>query len=437
MHTLSRLLQRLPLLRHRYLASCMLILFLPMSVHVGGLMLNLESTPRYVENRVLASRPIMPQDAKAWLAFPAQMDAYVNDHFGLRQSLIAWHNQARYLLLNEAASPQLSVGKNGFLFFNAHEAAHPRRMSDFLCGQFLRQTGGQAIVEELAQEVHATMQQAMRQHARTSLAFVPTKPVLYPENLPAWMQEECAKGTPTLPAFLRQLAKLDQINLMEAQPVNQAVSYPLAAMQAQKEVQLLYPKPNFHWHGKGAQVFAQSIAEQDWHLTAKRSFQFVPETLASDMQSFMPGIALNIDILTPDYAAAGVEVCLGGSCFPESRTAAKLGDVSRYRAQKSSTDNTEPTKKLLIISDSFGQGGAGYFSAYFDEVWHVSINNTGALNAAERAELQGDLSRYAPDRVLYLFHDYSLVCFSNRLGFCPVPLRPILGQLQPNETRKE
>lgn len=436
MRYISKLLQGLPLLRYGYLALCMLILFIPMSVHVAEQVLNLESTPRYAENRVLASRPPMPQDAKAWLAFPAQMDAYVNDHFGLRQSLIAWHNQVRYVLLNEAASPQLSVGKDGVLFFNSHEAAHPRRMSDFLCGQFLRQVGGQAIIEELAQEVHATMQQAMHQYARTSLAFVPTKPILYPENLPAWMQQECAKGTPALPAFLQQLTKLDQANLAEAQLVSQAVAYPLAAMQAQKATQLLYPKPNFHWHGKGAQIFAQTIAEQEWHLTAQRSFQFVPENLASDMQSFMPGIALNIDILTPDYAAAGVEACLGGSCFPESRMAAKLGDVSRYRVRKASDENTAAPKKLLIISDSFGQGGAGYFSAYFDEVWHVSINNTGALNAAERAELQRDLSHFAPDRVLYLFHDYSLVCFSNRLGFCPVPLRPILGQLQPDHSVK-
>ena len=204
MHYFSKLLQGLPLLRHGFLALCMLILFIPMSVHVAEQVLNLESSPRYAENRVLASRPPMPQDAKAWLAFPAQMDAYVNDHFGLRQSLIAWHNQARYVLLNEAASPQLSVGKDGFLFFNSHEAAHPRRMSDFLCGQFLRQAGGQAILEELAQEVHATMQQALRLHPHTSLAFVPTKPILYPENLPAWMQQECAKGTPALPAFLQQ-----------------------------------------------------------------------------------------------------------------------------------------------------------------------------------------------------------------------------------------
>lgn len=433
MHTLSRLLHRFPLLRHGYLALCLLILFLPMSVHVGGLMLNLESPPRYVENRVLASRPSLPQDANAWLVFPMQMESYVNDHFGLRQSLIAWHNQARYLLLNEAASAQLSVGKNGFLFFNAHEAAHPRRMSDFLCGQFLRQVGGQAIVEELAQEVRATMQEAMRQHARTSLAFVPTKPVLYPENLPTWMREECERGTPSLPAFLQQLERFDRANLSAEKIVRQAVSYPLAAMQAQKATQLLYPKPNFHWHGKGAQIFAQTIAEQDWNLKAKRSFQFVPETVASDMQSFMPGIALNIDIFTPDYAAAGVEACLGGHCFPDSPAAVKLGDVSRYRAQKPSTDNTESTNKLLIISDSFGQGGAGYFSAYFDEVWHVSINNTGALNSTERAQLQADLTRFAPDRVLYLFHDYSLVCFSSQLGFCPVPLRPILGQLQPDK----
>lgn len=437
MHYFSKLLQGLPLLRHGFLVLCLLILLLPMSVHVSGLMWDRESVPRYAENRVIAGRPSMPRDAQSWLAFPAQMDAYVNDHFGLRQSLIAWHNQARYVLLNEAASPQLSVGKDGFLFFNSHEAAHPRRMSDFLCGQFLRQTGGQAIIEELAQEVHATMQQALRLHPNTSLAFVPTKPILYPENLPTWMQQECAKGTPALPAFLQQLVKLDQANLAQAQSVSQAVAYPLAAMQAQKATQLVYPKPNFHWHGKGAQIFAQTIAEQEWHLSAQRSFQFVPESLASDMQSFMPGIDLNIDILTPDYAAAGVEACLGGSCFPELRTATKLGDVSRYRVRKTSGENTAAPKKLLIISDSFGQGGAGYFSAYFDEVWHVSINNTGALNANERAELQGDLSRFAPDRVLYLFHDYSLVCFSHRLGFCPVPLRPILGQLQPDEIREK
>ncbi len=434
MHYLSQLVQRLPLLRHAYLALCLLILFIPMGVHVGMQVLGLNSTPQYAENRVLASRPALPQDASAWLAFPAQMDAYVNDHFGLRQSLIAWHNQARYYLLNEAASPQLSVGKDGFLFFNSHEAAHPRRMSDFLCGQFLRQTGGQTVLQDLAQEVRATMQQAMRQHERTSLVFVPTKPILYPEYLPTWMQQECEKGTPALPALVQQLATQDQLSSTNETKLSEAGFYPLAAMQAQKANQLLYPKPNFHWHGKGAQIVAQTIAEQEWHLKPKRSLTFVPEKVASDMQSFMPGIALNIDILTPDYAAAGVNVCLGGSCFPESRGAAKLGDVSRYRAGSASGAPAANSSKLLIISDSFGQGGAGYFSAYFDEVWHLSINNTGALNTAERAELQRDLSHYAPDRVLYLFHDYSLVCFSSRLGFCPVPLRPILGQLQPDQT---
>lgn len=434
MHYLTQLSQRLPLLRHGFLAACLLLLLLPMSVHVGGLLLHRESAPRYAENRVLAARPSLPQEAKAWLVFPAQMEAYVNDHFGLRQNLIAWHNQLRYAILNEAASPQLSVGKDGFLFFNSHEAKHPRRMSDFLCGQFLRQTGGQAVLHELAQEVRSTMQQALRQTPFTSLVFVPTKPILYPENLPTWMREECSQGQPTLPALLQQVAQLDQADAEEGSAVSQSVFYPLAAMQAQKATQLLYPKPNFHWHGQGAQVVAQNIAEQEWHLTAQRRLQFMSETVPSDMQSFMPGIALNIDILTPDYAASGVDACLGGACFPESASAAKLGDVSRYRARKTNGETATPLKKLLIISDSFGQGGAGYFSAYFDEVWHVSINNTGALNSAERAQLQADLSRFAPDRVLFLFHDYSLVCFSSRLGFCPVPLRPILAQLQPSRS---
>lgn len=424
MRFLSTLFARIGLVRlHGFLCLWFVILLLPAVTQI----LQIDRSDPALENRELAASPQRPNNLAAMLVWSNQMDAYLNDHFGLRQSMIAWNNRLRYYGLGETASSQLVVGSDQTLFFTSHDAAHPQRMRQFLCGKDVAPTA----VQELAISVASFMQglapvsESIREGATeqipVALAFVPTKPILYAELLPAWMQAECANQVETMPAILQKIAQTDPV-------VSTLIYYPLVAMQKQKASTQLYPKVNFHWHGRGAQFFAQELAEQQWHMPAARNLHFQSEIVSSDLQRFMPGVPLTAQIESPDYAASKITACVGPACFPELHSAGKLGDVSRYRWQPTTSTSG---KKLLIISDSFGNGGAGYFSPYFSEVWHISINNSGQLSEQELETLRADFSNFAPQQVLYLFHDYSVSCFSRTLNYCPIDLHKVLAQLHP------
>jgi hypothetical protein len=419
------------LLTHMAQRGFLLIWFILLTVPMWMHMIRSDAQDVIQENRQLATLPSSIKDLNSAMRWAPQMDAYLKDHFGMRQTLIAWNNQIRYFGFGESASPQLTVGKEHMLFFNSHEAAHPNRMLNFLCGNDVSSD----VVNDLATRVSDFLLRARQLHPNTTIGFVPTKPVLYTEYLPDWMRTKCQPVQHILPAFLNTIAKLN-LEEVKRTDLSGSIYYPWAAMQTRKSSLMLYPKEDFHWHGSGAQVFAQDLAESQWHLPALRQFKFYRETVTSDMQRFMPGVTLRPIIESPDYASAQIEACLGSHCFPEVASADKLSDVSRYRldSQKLSAKvvNQAAGKKLLIISDSFGVGVAGYFSAYFDEVWHISINNSGQLSSQEQVDLQASLGNYAPDNVLYLLHDYSLVCFSSKLNYCPVDLFKVLGAIHPS-----
>lgn len=406
--------------RRAVLASGFLILwFVILLLPAAWQGLRLERVDAQIENRQLAEFPSFPHTWAATIHWPSQMDAYLNDHFGWRQTLIAWNNRLRYYGLGETASPQLTLGKHQTLFFTSHDAAHPQRMRQFLCGKGVTP----ATVQDISMRITGLIDGVNRvaDPLPTTLAFVPTKPILYAELLPAWMQAECVGETPTIPAILQQSGK-------DHPSVATALYYPLAKMLALKYSQQLYPKLNFHWHGRGAQVFAQDLAEHQWQLPPQRYLQFQRETITSDLQRFMPGVELTEQVENPDYLSSQIDACLGPSCFTELRSAAKLTDVSRYRWKNA---GAAAGKKMLLISDSFGNGIAGYFSPYFSEVWHVSINNSGQLSEQELDELRADLIAYAPHQVLYLLHDYSASCLSSQLGYCPIDLLKIFRRLHP------
>lgn len=87
-----------------------------------------------------------------------------------------------------------------------------------------------------------------------------------------------------------------------------------------------------------------------------------------------------------------------------------LGDISRFE------DATSSAPRLLILSDSFGSGIAGYFAPYFSSVWHVSVSNVSRLSPAQLNKIGAAVyDDYAPDHILYVFHDFSIQYFDTFL----------------------
>lgn len=389
-----------------FIALLSLLLAAPMARHLIGT----PNTTSLDENRLLATPPELPRTVTAAMKFPVAADAYLNDHFGFRSMLVKWNNKIRFYLLHETSSSQITLGSDGYIFLNSHAADQPRFMIDFLCGKDVTQP----IRDDLAMQVAAFMDRAKRINPNSFVVFVPTKPVLYPEKLPHWMREQCAQYAATLPSIIGQLH--------QRSGVQSNVIYPIADMMELKQRMPVYPKENFHWDGNGPRPVAEYIADRYFQLPQLTNLTMRDESRPSDLQRFMPGIALTSNASMPAYQESGVKSCAGGICFPEFRAIAdKLGDVSRFQ------QTIKKGPKLLLISDSFGAGIAGYFSESFGEVWHLSVNNLNGLSPAEVQTLRDEsYTKYHPDFVLYLFHDFSIACFSSGKKYCPVNPASIL-----------
>jgi hypothetical protein len=182
-----------------------------------------------------------------------------------------------------------------------------------------------------------------------------------------------------------------------------------------------YPLHYFHWAGYGPQLAAQLLERRFWQreLLPENTLPVKTAQLPSDVQHMHPGITLEREVASPDFARTRIDACDGPACFPELRTIMdKVGMVARYR-------NPGPGlgPRLVIIGDSFTPGIAPWLSQYHSEVVLVGSNTFVTLSAAERAELHRFVFRPGSgDSILYVYHDAALA--SLRVGYDMRFLRP-------------
>ena len=68
------------------------------------------------------------------------------------------------------------------------------------------------------------------------------------------------------------------------------------------------------------------------------------------------------------------------------------------------------------FSDSFGAMSAGYFSAYFAEVAHFSVNYLERLSPEQMRTFRNYIfDAYRPDTIVLLFHDGAILYAPQRL----------------------
>ena len=73
------------------------------------------------EGRSLAPAPRLPASGAGWLAMPAAVDAYLKDHFGLRQTLITAHRELTKPMLG-FGNDSVLVGRDGRMFYLGENA---------------------------------------------------------------------------------------------------------------------------------------------------------------------------------------------------------------------------------------------------------------------------------------------------------------------------
>lgn len=234
----------------RYLAlTSFLLLATPLAV---GIVKPDSPTSIFREGRSLAPAPKTPATGQDWLTLSTRIDAYLQDHFGLRQFLIRTNRDLTTPLLGMGNNSVL-IGRNGRMFYLGEETM---RQS---AGLVLRDLRVSDTVDLLAEMKDALAARGIR----FLVAVPPNAATIYQGDLPRWAQNLGRKTE--YDALLEKLAARDV----------QAVDLRPAMTAAARSDRSVYYMHDTHWSASGAlaafNVIVEADTHRDWRLDPNSS----------------------------------------------------------------------------------------------------------------------------------------------------------------------
>ena len=200
-------------------------------------LMHLDPAPNEMENRRLAPFPRLAFTARAIDAFPEGFEKYFRDHFGLRSELIRWHHLWKLRLLNVSPSPNVVLGKDGWLF--------DAELITYLQAPPLTE----AELEKWRIVFEEKERFASQAGAAYFLVFAPSPPSIYSEVLPDWVRRRTTETR--LDQLLQHLRIRTRISVIDLRG-------PL--LEAKSQVRL-YHRTDSHWNDHGAYIAYQKIME--------------------------------------------------------------------------------------------------------------------------------------------------------------------------------
>jgi hypothetical protein len=188
------------------------------------------------ENRLMAPPPGL--DAGVRQA-RRQMDAWFNDHFGFRNWLVELHGRIAYGVLGVSTSPDVVVGRDGWLFYATDRIIESRR--GILPFTPTELAAWQAKLEERRDWLAA-------RGIRYVFAIAPEKSSLYAEELPQSLQP--LGGFTRADQLLAWMRTRTTVPTLDFRP----------GLAAAKEEDRLYHRTDTHWNDVGAFLAYREVA---------------------------------------------------------------------------------------------------------------------------------------------------------------------------------
>ncbi len=234
--------------RRYFAALAFLLLATPLAV---GIVKPDSPTSIFREGRSLAPAPETPATGQDWLTLSTKIDAYLKDHFELRQVMIRTHKDLTKPLLG-AGNDSVFIGRDGRMFYLGEEAM---RQS---AGLVLRDLRVSDTVDLLAEMKDALATRGIR----FLVAVPPNAATVYQDDLPRWAQNLGRKTE--YDALLEKLTARD-VRTIDLRPV----------MKAARSERSAYYMYDTHWTPGGALTAFNAIVEADshpdWRLDPKSS----------------------------------------------------------------------------------------------------------------------------------------------------------------------
>ncbi len=317
------------------------------------------------EGRFLAPTPRMPESGAGWLALPKEVDAYLSDHFGLRDALIRAHKDLTKPMLG-FGNDSVLIGRNRRLFYLGEDT--------------VRQSAGLILRDERVADTVALlvrMNAALKARGiRFLVAMPPNAPTIYQDDLPRWAQNRGRRTEYDL--MLDELAAKG-VKTIDLRP---------AEREARSQGSAFYMHDT-HWTARGALAAFNAIVaadgHPDWRLDPATALGKPSPHEGGDL-----GRMLGVEGLTET-----VEDLAAPASNKELLTANPFSDYV------STSDKPGPT--IMVIGDSFTGG-------LFDR---LMLAHAGRFVWLEHHRCAFDwkaIDRFHPDEVWWMPTERFLLC---------------------------
>jgi alginate O-acetyltransferase complex protein AlgJ len=223
-----------------------------------------------MELRDLAKEPDLPDSVTEWRELPAHVDAYLHDHFGLRELLIHWEALLNQGILR-SGNDSVLYGHDGWMFFKGDS--------------MVRQSAGLVrrdnLVASTADFLAAKKVELSARGIALLVASPPNSATIYKEKLPGWARNH---GRQTEYDLLLDELTARGVLAVDLRP---ALRNALAGGQ-------VYRVHDTHWTPRGAltafNVVVEAASHFDWRLDTRSALGARMDANGGDL-SRMLGIA--------------------------------------------------------------------------------------------------------------------------------------------------
>ena len=273
------------------------------------------------EGRNPAPAPRPPDSPGDLLSLPKEIDAYLNDRFGLRERMIRLHKDLTHPVLLKVNTAAL-IGRSGRMFYEGNEMV---RQSAGLVMRDLRVAQTARLIVEMRDAL-------AKRGARLLVTIPPNSSTIYQDELPAWAQNA---GRKTEYDFLLEQLKGYGVKTVDLRPA-------LKALRAEgEEAYLLY---DAHWTPRGALAGFNAVVEADgrpeWRLDPKTAMGPLEERKGGDVARIL-GVQDDVH-----EQAKSLRLTLGGTDQ----------DLSSGIMPDHMVVTGRPGPTITVIGDSFTQG---------------------------------------------------------------------------------
>jgi len=196
------------------------------------------------EKRELAKWPTFNLESIS--TYPERFEKFYNDHFGLRNTLIYLNNTVRFKVFNSSGSPNVLIGKDGWLFLNEDQTEEGAPVSNHLG---LLPFNYDIVFQTYKNDLEAKSNYLTRRGIRYVFVIAPDKWTVYPEYLPdGFANYTRKKNVDLLVEYLRVNTQVEILDLRTA------------LVNSKQPDQLLYYRNDTHWNKLGAYVAYKEIA---------------------------------------------------------------------------------------------------------------------------------------------------------------------------------